>query len=185
MNFVSTSKEESKTCPGVFYTLYKMSEARRAQLRLLIAEPTAKIRNLLREMTALEDRHPVTEENPNRPEEVIDELLRLSDKMEQISSDEINPKWLKWGLKKIEGLQIDDQEATPDMLTADGPPSLFQEIVDRIKRLAQLNGEEEKNFESPTTSGEPTGGETTNTSAVGASSSDSTPLETATSISQS
>lgn len=185
MNFVSTSREESKTFPGVFYTLYKMSEARRAQLRLLIAEPTSRIRLLLREMGNLEDKHPVTDENPNRPEEVVDELIKLSDKMEQISSDEIDPRWLKWGLKKIEGIEIDDQPATPDSLTSDGPPALFREIVDRIKRLAQLNGDEEKNSESLTTSGEPTGGETTNISVVGANSSDSITSETATNTSPS
>lgn len=181
MNFVTTVKKESKVFPGVSYVLNKMSEARRAQLRLLIAEPTSRIRNLLREMGALEDKYPAS----SRPEEVNNELLVLSDKMEQISSDEINPKWLKWGLKSLDGIEIDGVPATADSLLADGPPALFMEIVDEIKRIAQLSGEEEKNSVSPTTSGEPTGGETTNTSAVGANSSDPITPEIAPSTSQS
>ncbi len=182
MNFVTTVKQESTVFPGVFYVLNKMSEARRAQLRLLIAEPTSRIRNLLREMASIEDKHPVTATTP-RPEEVNTELMALSDKMEQISSDEINPKWLKWGLKSLEGIEIDGVPANAELLLSDGPPALFMEIVDQIKRVAQLSGEEEKNSVSPITSGEPTGGETTNTSAVGANSSELITLETAPSTS--
>lgn len=182
MNYVTTISNESKVFPGVTYVLNKMSEARRAQLRLRISEPTSRIRNLLREMANLEDRNPSTAENP-RSEEVNNELLMLSDKMEQISSDEINPQWLEWGLKSIDGIDIDGVPATLKTLLTEGPPALFQEIVNEIKRVAQLNGDEEKNSGSPTTSGELTGGETTSTSAVGANSSETTTLETAPSIS--
>jgi hypothetical protein len=183
VNFVTTVKVESTVFPGVSFTLNKMSEARRAQLRLMIAEPTSRIRNLLREMGNLEEKYPNAETSP-RPEDVTNELLALSDKMEQISSDEINPKWLKWGLKSIEGLDIDGVPATPETLLSDGPPALFMEIVSEIKRVAQLSGDEEKNSASPTTSGEPTGGGTTNISAVGANSSEHTTPEIAPSTSQ-
>lgn len=184
MNYTTTIEYESKVFPEVTYVLNKMSEARRAQLRLLIAGPTAKVRNLIRELQRLEDRYPADENNP-RDEEINRQMFDMTDQMEQISADEIDPKWLLWGLKSIAGLEIDGQPATPKSLLEDGPPMLFAEIVAKIKQVAQLNGAEEKNSGSPTTSGELTGGETTNSSAVSASSSDSTPQETAQSTSPS
>ena len=177
MNFITTVRKESATFPGVFYTMNRMSEARRAQLRLRIAESTSRIRNLLREMSSIEEKYPFTPEKA-RPEEIDSELMVLGDKMEQISSDEINPQWLMWGLKGLEGLEIDGVAATPELLISDGPPALFTEIVTEIKRVAQLSGDEEKNSGSPTISGEQTVGEKTNTSAVSASSSDTITSET-------
>jgi hypothetical protein len=185
VNFVSQIRKESKTFPGVFYTLNKMSEARRANLRLRIAEPTSKIRNLLREMGKIEESYPPTQEN--RPEAVMDDLMKLADQMEELSASKINPEWLKWGCKKIEGLEIDGVEATPELLITDGPPILFAEIVDEIKRLAQLNGDEEKNSASPTTSGAVTDGTSSDSSAATASSTASSevPTEIVENISQS
>ncbi len=186
MNFVTQVRKESKLFPGVFYTLTKMSEARRANLRLRIAEPTSKIRNLLREMGKIEERYPIVE-GSSRPDDVIDELMKLADQMEEVSANKINPEWLRWGCKKIEGLQIDGVEATPEALIDDGPPALFAEIVDEIKRVAQMNGEEEKNSESPTTSGAVTDGTSSDSSAATANStvSSEAPTETAENISRS
>lgn len=166
-NYTSTARKESKIFPGVFYTLNRMSEARRVQLRLRIAEPTAEVRRLLREMSKIEQ---VPEEN--RDEQTMEQLVTLADQMDVLSTQKIDPEWLRWGCKKVEGLMIDDQEADVEMLISEGPPALFDEIVGEIKKLAQLSGDEEKNSESPTTSGEPTGGTTPSTSAENAASGD-------------
>lgn len=178
--FVSTVRKESTTFPGVFYTLNKMSEARRSQLRLKIAEPNSQIRLKLREMERIEKEYPELEA---RPEELMDQILALAEEMDEIQMNKIDPEWIRWGLKSVEGLEIDDEPATPELLISAGPPKLFSEILGEIKAQAQLNGEEEKNSESPTTSGQPTDGKTNDTSAELASSSESSEPETA-SISQ-
>jgi hypothetical protein len=178
LNFMSQIRKESQVFPGVFYTLHKMSEARRSQLRLKIAESTSRIRYLLREMGKVEEKYPDAD---NRPDEATDQLIKLSDQMEEISQGSINPAWLMWGCKSIEGLEIDGVAADPKMLHEFGPPALYSEIVEDIKKTAQLNGEEEKNSESPTISGEATDGAKSDSSAVTASSTDSSevPTETA------
>jgi hypothetical protein len=179
-NYTTTLRKESKTYPGVFYTLSKMSEARRAKLRLDIAPATSKVRSLLRDMRRLEE-VPVDE----RTADQLEDLMRMADELDTIAGGDIDPAWLRWGLRKLEGLTIDDVEADVEMLISDGPPALFSEIVDVIKKTAQLNGEDEKNSESPIISGGVMGGTTTDTTAPPASSQDSTELETATSTSQS
>jgi signal recognition particle subunit SEC65 len=182
MKFQTTIRKESQKYPGVFYTLKKMSEGRRVALRLLIAEPTAEIRSILREMRHIEEQYPDFKE---RPEHATQQMFDLADRMDGITISKIDPFWLRWGLKELEGLEIDDQPADAELLISDGPPGLFEEIVEAIKVLAQLNGEEEKNSESPTTSGEQEGGTTKNTSAEAASNSDTTETATAESTSQS
>ncbi len=180
MNFTTSVRKESKTYPGVFYTLNKMSEARRANLRLRIAEPTAKIRNLIREMQKFES---LPEEQIT--EDALAKMTEIGDKIDVISAQDVDPQWLLWGLKKIEGLEIDDVPATPESLIDDGPPLLFDEIVDEIKKTAQLNGEEEKNSASPTTSGEPAVGTTTDTTVASAENGGSSVREIVESITQS
>lgn len=179
MNFTTSTRKESKTYPGVFYTLNKMSEAKRANLRLRIAEPTMKIRNLIRELKKLED---LPEEM--RTEDVLDRMTDLLEKMDLVSAQDVDPQWLLWGLKKIEGLDIDDVPATPESLLEAGPPLLFDEIVEEIKKVAQLNGEDEKNSESPIISGEQTVGTTTDTTATIAGNGATSEIETVASSTQ-
>lgn len=54
--------------------------------------------------------------------------------------------YLRWGLVEIQGLKIDGQQATGDVLIERGPDALSNEIVERIKAETELSEEERKNF---------------------------------------
>jgi hypothetical protein len=56
--------------------------------------------------------------------------------------------YVSWGLAGVEGLEIDGQPASVDLLLEAGPESLVSEALALIRREAGLSEEERKNFES-------------------------------------
>jgi hypothetical protein len=58
---------------------------------------------------------------------------------------EIDRAYLDWGLKGVEGIEIDGLAATPARLIDDGPVELAAEILARIKRECGLTEDERKN----------------------------------------
>jgi len=58
---------------------------------------------------------------------------------------EIDRVYLSWGLRKIEGLTVDGEQATPELVAAQGPEALCREVVAAIKAECGLNAEEIKN----------------------------------------
>ena len=58
---------------------------------------------------------------------------------------EIDRAYLEWGLKEIQGLRIDNEEATPGLLIEKGPHDLAAEILARIKHECGLSEAERKN----------------------------------------
>lgn len=173
--FESRRRYESKLAgfEGVAYTLNRMTEGRRIRLRLALAEPTAKLRDLMRERESLG-------EESGEPR--VRELL---DRMSSILEDEVNPKYLAWGLHSIEGLEIDGEPATPKSLIEAGPRELYDEILAAVRRETGLSEGEQKNSASPSTSGAPVDGRTSGTSASTASGTAGTPPATAESTSRS
>ncbi len=57
----------------------------------------------------------------------------------------IDQVYLRWGLVKIEGLTIDGDEPTADVLFERGPENLLREIAGRIKSECALSDDERKN----------------------------------------
>jgi hypothetical protein len=53
--------------------------------------------------------------------------------------------YLEWGLSKVQGLRIDDEDATPEMLIEQGPETLADEAARFIVAELHLNEEETKN----------------------------------------
>jgi len=121
MEYFSSVKHESKTTPGVSFTITRMSFGRRIEL-------TRRIRDLARRIEFLE---------------------AGSDFRERIEATvlekEIERVYLEWGLKEVGGLVIDGREAGPLELIEDGPEELCQEIVGAIKAECGLSEEERKN----------------------------------------
>ncbi len=52
---------------------------------------------------------------------------------------------IHWGVDRIEGLTIDGQPATPDLLVERGPEELCGEIAEALQSSLGLNEEERKN----------------------------------------
>jgi hypothetical protein len=53
---------------------------------------------------------------------------------------------VEWGLAELEGLSIDGQAATVELLIDKGPEELVDEIVSALQAEIGLSEEERKNF---------------------------------------
>jgi hypothetical protein len=140
----TTRRVGSEIFSGVSVVLKKMTEGRRLELRKLIAEPNRRIREILREQANIE----------KEPEESRDMGLWLSlqDEFDGIMIESINPAWITWGVKQIEGLEVDGRSLGVDDWK-EWPSALFDEVLTAVKGEAELNGSDRKNSELPTTSG--------------------------------
>ena len=140
----TTRRVSSEIFSGVSVVLKKMTEGRRLELRKLISEPNRRIREILREQANIE----------KEPEETrdISAWLERQDEFDQIMIEKINVAWIQWGVKQISGLEVDGRALGVEDW-ADWPSSLFDEILTLVKSEAELNGSDQKNSESATTSG--------------------------------
>ena len=168
--FESKTTLESKTIPGVSFTIRKMTDARRAKFRLQNADILAELTSKFEQR----DAPGITDVAKHRAGLEIEIFL----------ADKINPAWLSWGLISVSGVIADGADVTPANL-ADGPEELYNEIVGAIKTIAQMTEAEIKNLLSPTTSGLPVVGETSDTTAPDANGMAISEPETVVSISQS
>lgn len=141
----TTRRQESELFPGVVFFMHKMTEGRRLELRSMLAAANRRIREILREQALIEK---TDEDNRDTAK-----WLELNDEFDGIMMEQMNPVWIKWGLKKIEGLENDRDEPLTVEQWKEWPSALVNEVVQAIKAEAELNGQERKNSGSPTTSG--------------------------------
>jgi hypothetical protein len=121
MRYESTQTIESSVAPGVSFTVARMSFDRRTELM-------RRVRELARRMEFLEA-------SPAPGERMDAGLLRA----------EIDRLFLEWGLRSVQGLLLDGEEATPRLLAESGPEDLFQEALAAVKQEAGLSESERKN----------------------------------------
>ncbi|MEK7406856.1 MAG: hypothetical protein AAB225_17405 [Acidobacteriota bacterium] len=121
MKYQSVVAVEAKCCPGVSYTIRRVSFGRRIELIRQVRELAGKVEFL---------------EAGSDPREKIEASLLAS---------EIDRLYLLWGLVKVEGLDVDGEPATPESLAASGPEALCGEILAAIKAEFGLNEDERKN----------------------------------------
>jgi hypothetical protein len=202
MNYLSTKTIASKLFPGVIYTLKKMSHPRRLAFNLSVSDALARRDDIGREFGPLQEEreriqretkispctcaHAEHEEDTGRCKtegcdcrtpptyEVDKRIAELEVKNSDIVLNEINPALVRWGLAKISGFQIDGREPNAELLLSDGPELLVHEIASEITSVMQLSPLEAENFESPSTSGAPADGQTSDSSAPIASAKSST-----------
>lgn len=148
-SYTATRTYESEAFPGVVYHIRKMTEGRRFDLRARLAEPTRKMRDLMKAQESLGD---VAGKDTDYAR-----WLEIQDQIDEISVSIINPEWVKWGVKQLDGLVVDNAPLGLDDWQS-WPSALFHEVLEVIKSEAELNGSERKNSKSPTISGEPEGG---------------------------
>jgi hypothetical protein len=112
---------DAHTWAGVRYRIVAMSVARRIEL-------ARRIREIGRRLEFLEAGNDARE------------------KLEAVVlAGEIDRAYLEWGLEAVEGLSIDGEAATPEMLIEKGPVDLAEEILARIKGECGLSEDERKN----------------------------------------
>ena len=119
-SYSSVSWHSSKVMPGVRFAVRRISLRQRIELNRRVKELTIK-HEFLRAGDA-----------PDRLEAALSDLL-------------VAKLYLEWGLEEIEGLSIDGQKATPDLLIASGPESLANEIGVLIQAESALTDDERKN----------------------------------------
>lgn len=121
MEYESEKTVESKTVPGVRLTIARMSFGRRIELTRRIWDLAGRTEYL---------------QAGNDAREKLEAALLAG---------EVDRTYLSWGLSRIEGLDIDGQPATPELLIASGPEELFREAVAAIKAECGLTEDERKN----------------------------------------
>jgi hypothetical protein len=121
MNYESSATVQSAVRDGVSYTLARMSFGRRVEL--------------MKEVRALAGRLEFVHAGSTDDDQMHARIL----------SAEIDRVYLKWGLQRVSGLEIDGEPATADMLAALGPEELFVEALAAIKQECGLSEQERKN----------------------------------------
>jgi hypothetical protein len=121
MDYESQVRVESKTAPGVSFTIARMSFGRRLEL-------TRRVRDIATRVEFLEA--------GKDPREKLEAALLAG---------EIDRVYLDWGLVKVDGLVLDGEPATPSRMIELGSEELTQEILAAIKAQCGLNAEERKN----------------------------------------
>jgi hypothetical protein len=82
----------------------------------------------------------------SRKAEFLQASTELHEKIEaNILAQEIDAMYLQWGLVSIEGLAIDGERATAELLLEKGPEDLAREVVRAIKEQCGLSEAERKN----------------------------------------
>lgn len=142
--YEATRRKESVECPGVTYVLRRMTEGRRMELRKQLGPTQAKIREVLREQGRIL-------ELPTKDQD-LDRLLELQDEYDEAMLTVVNPATIKWGVKQVEGLEVDGKTLGIDEWE-EWPSHLFNEILGAVQDESALNGAEIKNLQSPGTSG--------------------------------
>lgn len=174
--FKTATPVPSKVCEGVTLTIKKMTEDRRDDLRLKISVPLSKLQLRSEELRSLEGRK--DPEGAARRNELLSECA-------QIENSELVALKMAWGVKGITGLCIDSEE---NLATVEEwrkwPSELVAEVIDMVDRASGLSTEETKNSESRTTPSAQDSVETSDTTALSASASESTAPETAGSSTQ-
>ncbi len=121
MEYASEKRIESQALPGVRFTIARMSFGRRVELTRRIWELAGRVEHL---------------------EAGGDARGKLE---AALVAAEIDRVYLSWGLRRIEGLTVDGEQATPDLVAEQGPEGLCREVVAAIKAECGLTAAETKN----------------------------------------
>lgn len=188
MNYLTTVPFESTLVAGLVFQLRKMSHGRRIQLNQLAAGANARLRDEQRILFGIEKEIKVAEEAAkiepcacaghehevakdgaftctkcscrSIPKELRQSQIEQQTKIwNQIMVDEFYPLYIRWGVQKIEGFQINGEDVTTDVFIAEAPDELVVEVGRKIYDIVNLTFEEQMGFVSPTTLSAPVDGQ--------------------------
>ncbi len=81
-----------------------------------------------------------------RKKEFLDAGQHVGDKMDAaLLEAEIERLFVTWGIRAVNGLNVDGAEATPEALAEVGPEELFREALASVRSQIGLTEEERKN----------------------------------------
>lgn len=121
MEYASVELIESAVSQGVTFTIAKMSFGRRVELMRRIRELAAR-----REFVAAGD--------------TSDEKMEAA-----LLASEIDRTYLLWGLREVNGLELDGLPATPESLISSASEELCREALAAVKQQCGLSEAERKN----------------------------------------
>lgn len=154
IQITSTKTEESKAVPGVRYTVRALNRIQRAARDLPLLDMQVRIANLLKEWGDIN-----TLLNPSgTPEADLKQSVRMiaiDAEYTALRALHIKPAVIRAGLVSLEGLEVDGQPATADLLMTNSGPEydeLIDEIYDACQAAAGLTSVQTKNSQSDTTS---------------------------------
>jgi hypothetical protein len=158
MNFESqvTRKSDLPDFSDVSFTVHKLTEGRRLKIRLSLAEPNRRLRDLMAEKEAAEGKPPA---------EQLAIYTRVLADMQDVIDDQITPVWVRGLLVSIDGLTINGEPATVEALIEEGPRDLYREIAGVIGKEVGLTEKERGESAPPTTSNAQEDGRMNDTSA--------------------
>lgn len=128
MDYESSVWKASAEAEGVRYRIHCMSFGRRLELMKRVGDSLARLE-------FLQAGEPTAESTAEAT----------------LLGGAIDREFLEWGLKEIEGLVIDGDEATPAQLIESGPESLVKEALQAVRSAIGLSEQERKNSESLST----------------------------------
>ena len=121
MNHESTRTIESSVCAGVTFTISRMTLGRRLEMLRHVRDKVKKL-----------------------------EFHQAGDSLEDtlnggLLTCEIEKIYLEWGLRGLDGLTIDGEPASKELLIEGGPERLTKEIIEAVKSEIFLTESERKN----------------------------------------
>jgi hypothetical protein len=152
-----------------------MTEGRRMELRKTMGEANRRIREIMREQA-------VIEKQPEESKDLV-KWLELQDEFDMIRLEVVNPAWIQWGVKQIEGLEADGVVLGVEDWSS-WPSALVEEVASAVQAESDLSGQEKKPLSSPITSGGQEPPKAHFSTASSASEEGITEIETAPGISQ-
>jgi hypothetical protein len=118
------------------------------------------------------------EPRPSDPD-AYEKSYKLNMKFLEVRYEELFPIYIRWGVKGIQGLTINDEPATVESLLDEGLEELVREVAEEIIRLIKLSPDELVGFKLPITSGAVADGQTNGTTVPFVSEIDYTPKDAA------
>lgn len=157
---------ESKSVPGVSFTVRTLNRIQRAKRDLPVMATRQHLSGLIREYGPLFET-PAADRTPAQTQRIA----LIDAEYSWLQDQEIYPSVIRAGLVSVDGLEIDDKPATADSLieaTGADYDELIEEIYKACSDAAGLTPTETKNLPSDTTSIAPVETDPTTSSATSA-----------------
>lgn len=166
---------------GIAFTIRTMTAPMRAKLNVQLAPIQAKLLGIANEMDDIRGqigRVPLPGQEmpdgtisaePKQPDivELVEQLKDAARRFDEVVLLERNPVLVRVCLESVSGLTINGKSPDPATFYEHGPASIADAVIEEIEREygLGLQGDDAKNFESPTTSGAVEDGATQTTTA--------------------
>lgn len=164
--------KKSTTCEGVSFTIRKLSRIQRSLRDLPIFEQRLKADECSSRFWELTAQKEKAEKQGTVAPELTAQIASADYEFSLYLVGYLYPASIRAGLVSIDGLEINGQPATPELLVTCATPDLdelVREIYSECEVASGLTVPQQKNLPSPITSNEPVVSEETSSIAVPAS----------------